>query len=154
MKTSRDDEWRRRYLRILTSKAKEVGESQEDLQAIEDLVDEKLIRAWTVPDAQGVVRGASLVDDANGFVVPTLKGRLFVEEQRAILRSRTFLGRIKANWPLFSGIIGIIVGWSLGLVSPLIQQRLHPTPSGHTTSQQPDLTPTASPTPSASATSP
>jgi hypothetical protein len=145
MKTARDDEWRRRYVRILTSKANEVGESQFDLQAIEDLVDERLIRGSILPDHEGVVRGAALVSSDDGFVVPTLKGRLFVEEQRTILKSRTFLGRIKANWPLFSGIIGIIVGWSLGLLSPLVQQRFH-------SSQQSVIASTPSPTPSAAAT--
>src|SRR5882762_8302808 len=125
MKTADKDAWRRRYLRILTSRAKEVGESQEDLQAIEDLVDERLIRAWTRPDAEGVVSGACLVEDANGFVVPTLKGRLFVEEQRAVFRSRTFIGRLKASWPLFSGLVGIVVGWALGLLTPVVQHRLN-----------------------------
>jgi hypothetical protein len=126
MKPADKDEWRRRYLRILTSRAKDIGDSQEDLQAIEDLVDEKLIRAWTRPDAQGIVSGAAVVDDADGFVVPTLKGRLFIEEQRAVLRSKTLLGRLKASWPLFSGLAGIVIGWILGLLSPMLQHRLYP----------------------------
>jgi hypothetical protein len=131
MKAADRDAWRRRYIRILTSRAKDIGDSQEDLQAIEDLVDEKLIRAWTRPDAQGIVSGAAVVDDANGFVVPTLKGRLFIEDQRAVLRSKTFLGRLKASWPLFSGLVGIVVGWILGLLTPILQYPLHPQPLSH-----------------------
>jgi hypothetical protein len=126
MKAADKDAWRRRYVRILTSRAKDIGDSQEDLQAIEDLVDEKLIRAWTRPDAHGIVSGAAVVDDADGFVVPTLRGRLFIEEQRAVLRSKTFLGRLKASWPLISGLVGIVVGWTLGLLTPMLQHRLYP----------------------------
>jgi hypothetical protein len=136
MKTPKDETWRVRYLRILTGPATEAGRSQEDLQAIEDLVDERLIRAWTLPNAEGEVRGATLVEGADGLTVPTLKGRLFIEEQRAILGSKTVVGRLKANWPLFSGIIGIIVGWSLGLLSPVVQQRLHPTGRDSSAMQQ------------------
>jgi len=152
MRSRQDNEWRCRYLRILTSKAKEIGDSQEYLQAIEDLVDEGLIRGSTVPNQEGVVRGAALVESNDGFVVPTLKGRLFVEEQHAILRSRTLLGRLKANWPLFSGIVGIIVGWFLGLMSPLMQQQLHTTPSevndaGHRPPVSAVTLPTPAPTP-------
>ena len=123
MNAPKDETWRLRYLRILTSSAKDIGTSQEDLQAIEDLVDERLVRGSTVPDAQGVVRGAALVEGSDGLTVPTLKGRLFIEDQRAFLQSKTFLGRLKTNWPLFSGIIGIIVGWGLGLLTPVIQLR-------------------------------
>lgn len=120
------DKWRHKYLRILTGRADQDFNSQEDLQAIEDLVDEKLIRGSAVRGIEGIVRGAALVKDDNGHTVPTLKGRLFIADQKAFLRSKTFFGRIKANWPLFSGIFGIIIGWSLGLVSPLIQQRFYP----------------------------
>ena len=123
MNAPKDETWRLRYLRILTSSAKDLATSQEDLQAIEDLVDERLMRGSTVPDAQGVVRGAALVEGSDGLTVPTLKGRLFIEDQRAFLQSKTFLGRLKTNWPLFSGILGIIVGWGLGLLTPVMQQR-------------------------------
>ena len=122
MNAPKDETWRLRYLRILTSSAKDLATSQEDLQAIEDLVDERLMRGSTVPDAQGVVRGAALVEGSDGLTVPTLKGRLFIEDQRAFLQSKTFLGRLKTNWPLFSGILGIIVGWGLGLLTPVMQQ--------------------------------
>jgi hypothetical protein len=43
---------------------------------------------------------------------------LFVDDQKAFLRSQTFLGRIKAQWPLLSGLIGVIVGWLLSSWHP------------------------------------
>jgi hypothetical protein len=151
--TPKHETWRLRYLRILTGPAADAGNSQDDLQAIEDLVDEKLIRGSTIPNEQGEVRAAALVTGKDGLVVPTLKGRLFVEEQRAYLRSKTFLGRLKTNWPLFSGIIGIVVGWSLSLLTPIVHQRLHPTVPdsksayGLPDQSQPGSNPTASSTP-------
>ena len=141
MKAPKDDTWRLRYLRILTEPSGDDKDSQEVLQAIEDLVDEKLIRGSVVPDQNGIVRGAALVVGDDGLPTPTLKGRLFIEDQRAFLRSKTFIGRLKANWPLFSGIFGIIIGWSLGLVSPLIQQRLYPqVQQQHSATPAPNLT--------------
>jgi hypothetical protein len=128
MDKPKDKTWRLRYLRILTGTVTEVGDSEEDLQAIEDLVDERFIRGSTIPDQEGIPRGAVLRSGNDGLAVPTLKGRLFIEDQRAILKSRTLIGRLKASWSLFSGIIGIIVGWSLGLLTPLIQQQIHPYP--------------------------
>jgi hypothetical protein len=116
-------------------------------------MDERLLRGSPLPDREGVVRGAALVESDDGFVVPTPKGRLFIEEQRAFFRGKTLFGRIKANWPLFSGIIGIIVGWSLGLVSPLIQQRLHTTASERSAAP-PQIGSTASPSPTATVSAP
>jgi hypothetical protein len=101
----KDETWRLRYLRILAGRVKEVGDSQEDLQAIEDLMDERLIRGSTVPDQEGIVRAAALVTGSDGRAVPTLKGRLFIEDQRAFLRSRTVIGRLKAIWPLLIPIL-------------------------------------------------
>jgi hypothetical protein len=83
-----------------------------------------------------------------------LKGRLFIEEQRAIIRSGTFLGRLKTNWPLFSGIVGIVVGWSLGLLTPLAQQRLHETAPNRSTTQKAANPVKALPTPFSSVSPP
>jgi hypothetical protein len=61
MKPLKRETWRLRYLRILAARMEDVGDSQVDLQAIEDLVEERLIRGSTLPNQEGVVRGAILV---------------------------------------------------------------------------------------------
>ena len=123
MKAPKDESWRLRYLRILTGPAAEKKDSQEDLRAIEDLIEEKLIRGESVKDSEGRVDAAALLRGTDGLAVPTLKGRLFIEEQQAILRSKTLMGRIKASWPLFSGIVGVIVGWVLSSWHPFAEQQ-------------------------------
>jgi hypothetical protein len=124
-----DDIWRKRYIRLLREPVSETTDSsQDDLQGIEDLVDEKLIRAHINHDIDGVVSGAA------GLFVPTLKGRLFVEDQRAILRSKTVLGRLKSNFPLFSGLIGVILGWLLSSWNPFPAKQV-------STAQRPDNAP-------------
>lgn len=95
-------------------------DAHDELQAMEDLIDDGLLRGTVPRDGNGVV------DAVTGVLIPTLKGRLFLEDQKTYLRSKTFFGRFKSNWPLFSGIIGILVGWSLGLMSPFIQQQFYP----------------------------
>jgi hypothetical protein len=88
---------------------KELSVSQDDLQAIEDLIDEDLIRGTAVPDAQGIVTTAALPSGVDGRVLPTLKGRLFIEDQEAILRGRTLKGRFERYWPLILPILISIV---------------------------------------------
>lgn len=123
MKRPDDNEWRLRYLRILTGPTCYDYNSREDLQAIEDLAEEELIRGTPVRGAEGIVEAASLVRGADGLAVPTLKGRLFIEDQRAILRRRTPLGRFAAVWPHFSGLAGVFVGWLLASWHPFTQDR-------------------------------
>ena len=117
MKAQKYETWRHRYIRILTEPADASKDSQEDLQAIEDLTEEHLIRARVIRDHLGALRMAT------GLFIPTLKGRLFIEDQQAVLRSKTLIERFKANLPLFSGFIIAFIGWGLGLLTPLIQQR-------------------------------
>ena len=78
------------------------------------------MRAGVLRDTDGIPARAG------GSFLPTLKGRLFLEDQKAILRSRTRVGRLKAGWPMFSGFILAFLGWGLGLLTPMIQQRLYP----------------------------
>jgi hypothetical protein len=55
-----DDIWRKRYIRLLTEPVSETTDSsQDDLQGIEDLVGEKLVRAHINHDIDGVVSGAA-----------------------------------------------------------------------------------------------
>ena len=117
MKDKEAETWRHRYIRLL-SDASSRTDAQEDLQAMEDLIDEGLLRGAALHNGDGVV------DSIVALQNPTLKGRLFLEDQTAYLRSRTFAGRLKASWPLFSGFIIAFMGWGLGLLTPLIQQRL------------------------------
>lgn len=134
MKAPKSETWRLRYLRILTGPASDATkDSQDDLQALEDLVEERLIRGVVRHDQEGIVRAAAILRGDDGLIVPTLKGQLFIEEQKAILKSKTFLGRLKANWPLFSGLVGIVIGWSLGLSTPFVQQRFFPPTQPQTT---------------------
>ena len=82
MESPKEETWRLRSLRILTEPVTERKDSQDDLQTIEDLTKDYLIRAQVIHEGHGVVRGAT------GLFIPTLKGRWFIEDQQAILQWR------------------------------------------------------------------
>ena len=118
-----DNEWRLRYLRILTGPTASDYNAREYLHAIEDLIEEGLIRGTPAHGPEGVIEAVNLVRGPDGLAVTTLKGRLFIEDQQAILDSRTFFGRLKSALPASSAILIALVSWSLGLMTPLIQDR-------------------------------
>jgi hypothetical protein len=108
MKSSKEDSWRQRYIRLLTEPlTAETRLSSEDFQAIADLI------------KQGYLRGTSQYDASagrfTGAVVEgtTLIGYIFAEDEQEILRSKTLWGKIKSSSTIF-------IGWLSGIISAII----------------------------------
>ena len=81
-----------------------------ELDAINDLVDARYLRGTVITKPDGSVHCTS----TNG---PTLAGRVFAEEQQAILDKTSFWGRIKSGAVV---AVGWFLGWLSGIISALI----------------------------------
>jgi len=108
--------WRARYIKIL-ERASPYGEWDElmdslDVEAAADLAEEDFIDASITPNENGTPIWARIQRT-------TLKGKLFLEDQRRIVQEKTIAGKIQKRSDL-------ILGWLLGLISSLIILYLKP----------------------------
>jgi hypothetical protein len=77
----------------------------------------------------GYLRGTAIRDASKGGMTVaaavteiTLEGRLFLQRLKTEEEAASIAGRLKANWPLFSGLVGVIVGWLLSSWHPFAQR--------------------------------
>ena len=108
-KRKKGEGWRERYIRLLTTEleSKEVlsEDDKVDLEAIDDLIKAGFFNGKIHRSHDGGIFGTT-----NG---PTLEGRIFAEEQQAILDQKSVWGRIKSG-------AGLSIGWLAGVISSLL----------------------------------
>jgi hypothetical protein len=108
MRIVKRSSWRRRYIRLLTEPVtSETKLTTEDFQAIADLIKNGYLRGTAQYDAA--------VGQFTGAVIEgvTLNGYIFAEEQREMLRSKSWWGRLKSSSTIF-------IGWLSGIISAVI----------------------------------
>ena len=122
MKPTKPETARRAYIRLLSERANlaDAADDEDHRDAIlySELIDKGYLRGTAVRDASkgGMTVGAAVTEI-------TLEGRLFLQRLKSEEKQESVIGRFKTNWPLFSGLAGIIVGWLLSSWHPFGQQR-------------------------------
>ena len=102
--------WRAMYIRLLEMSKDDLGaiRGRFDLECMDDLIQAGFMRGEVKRDTAGI----PAFPIVHGI---TLAGRIFTEDQREYLDSRTFLGRLKSSTV-------IIFAWSAGVLTTIIAQ--------------------------------